>query len=254
MISGILIIAVVTFLAVLSHRRTRLEERVYKKIPLSDWFMGFIVPLILYLGWVMLAHNIISRPLSYILPFTDFQILVISFLFFVFAFVGNSIHFTSKILWRYIGRKNTMAARVNEMFHGKLSHYLVYIDGIIVAFHLPLLELNHPLFVPLGLSSMLLIAPAGVIFGFASSKSIFYTNQWFGGYTKPVFITLTGLLLTLIWVFREYQIHIGFYPVSLFIMTAFFSGAVSFITRQAVRLVRMKSEKRLKLLGKIMSV
>lgn len=254
MLRGILIAAAIAFLAVFTHRQTRLEQRVFKNVPLTDWITLLIAPIGLYIGWSIMINNIISRPYVARLPLDDFDIIATTFLFVVYAFVGNSLHFNSKVLWRYLrSQEHTMAYRVNEMFHGKLSHYLAYLCGLIVFFLLPILEINHPLSYPISSVYQYPIVIGGIVFGVCASKAIFYTNDWFGGYNKPLFIMVLFLIAILTSLFKAFQINFLFYPISLFITSIFASYLLTFIIRQAFIFTRLNSKKRLKFLARILS-
>src|SRR3989338_5440520 len=102
MLTGLLVIAIVGLLGVLTHRRSRFEERVLKHVPLSEWIIVLIVPVFMYLGWAVVVNNIIDRPRVRIIPFDDFNIIAVTVLFMLYGFVGNSMHFTGKVLWRYL--------------------------------------------------------------------------------------------------------------------------------------------------------
>lgn len=255
MLTGILIIAIVTLLAALSHRRSRLESKIYKNVPLADWLTVLIFPILLYIGWVSLVKNILARPYLVIIPFDDIDILAITILCMVYGFVGNAIHFTSKILWRYLVlQKNTMAYRVNEMFHGKLSHYLTYLNAIFIVFLLPVLEINHPLEIPAQSQILKLIMAAALIIGISASKSVFYTNEWFGGYNKPLFFIVSVFTFALSLIFRSFRLDFSYYPVGLFVFALYLSIIVTFLTRQMFIFTRLGNKRKLRFVAKILSV
>jgi hypothetical protein len=254
MLGSIIIIAVLGLLGVLLHRRTRLEERVLKHIPLSEWLTVLLFPLGFYVCWVISVRNIISRPLIPLIPLDDFDILAITIVFMVYAFVGNGIHFTGKILWRYLSRDaQSMAYKINEMFHGKLSHYIIYFDGLIVFFLLPILEINHPLVTPLPLTYIVMIILAGAVLGVSATKSIFYINEWFGGYNKPLFFISLILLSSLVAISKTLQLEYDYYPMKLFMTASFASMIASFIVRQVLIYTRLNKKARLRFLVKILS-
>lgn len=254
MITGILIIAVVSLLGVMSHRRSRLENRVYKHVPLTEWLVVLVIPVLIFFGWVMIVKNVLARPSVSILPYDDIDILAITMLSMAYAFVGNAFHFTSKILWTYLkNQKYSMAYKVNEMFHGKLSHYLVFLNAIVIIFLLPVLELNHPITYQNSniISNMLMVS--GVILGMSSIKTIFYTNEWFGGYNKPLFFFILAFLVALLTVIQYFRLDLGDYPVTLFVMAMGFSSICTFIFRQMAIFAKLGSKRRLRFLAKILS-
>lgn len=254
MLTGILIIAVVGLLGILSHRRSRLEHRIYKNVPLEDWFVVFLLPASLYIGWFFIVKNILSRPTVPLFSFEDIDILALTILFMVYGFVGNAIHFTGKILWRNLQNYSHIHAyKINEMFHGRLSHYLVFLNGFFIIFLLAVLEINHPVEGYVANYYLLLIAVLGIIFGFSGSKAVFYTNEWFGGYNKPLFIISSLLLLFLVSLGKYYRISYLFYPIYLFVTVMGISFVTAFVIRQIFIFMRLGSKRRLRFLAKIFS-
>lgn len=254
MVTGLLIIAIVSLLGVMSHRRTRLENRVYKNVPLAEWLIVLVVPVAIFFGWVMVVKNIIARTNVAIFLFDDIDILAIMILSMAYAFVGNAFHFTGKILWRYLQRqKYSMAYKVNEMFHGKLSHYLVFLNAIVIIFLLPILEINHPMAYQNSNTTNNVLVLAGVIFGMSSIKMIFYTNEWFGGYNKPLFFVMLAFLTALLTFVQYFKLDLGVYPVTLFVASMGFSSICTFIFRQMAIFTKLGNKRRLRFLAKILS-
>lgn len=254
MLTGILIIAVVGLLGVLSHRRSRLENRIYKNVPLSEWLTVLFLPIILYIGWFEVVKSMIQRPIVFRFPLEDFDILALTILFMVYGFVGNGIHFTGKILWRYLSnKKNSLVYKVNEMFHGKLSHYLVYLNIMFIVFLLSIFEINHPMPDYVSASYFRLSVLSGIIFGYAGSRAIFYTNAWFGGYNKPLFFICSALLLFILGMNRFYSMDYYYYPVNLFVVSMGGSFISSFVLRQLMIFAKLGEKRRLKFLAKMFS-
>lgn len=254
MMTGILIIAVVGILGILSHRRSKLETKIYRHVPLSDWLTVLILPIAIYLGWFFVVKNIIKRTSIDIFPLEDFDILAITILFMIYGFVGNGIHFTSKILWRYLSHdRYSMAYKINEIFHGKLSHYLIYLNGMFIMFLLGLFEINHPVSTYVTSTYLKLMVLAGVIFGYAGSRAIFYTNEWFGGYNKPLFFIDSVLVILTLVINRFYGMNYSFYPVNLFVVSMGGSFSSSFIIRQIFIFYKLGQKRRLRFLAKMFS-
>ncbi len=254
MLTAILITAFILLLGVLSHRHSRLENRIYKNVPLNDWLLVLILPVSLYLCWFFMVKNILSRPNIGILPLDDFDILAISILFMIYGFVGNGIHFTGKILWRYLQtQRRSIAFKINEMFHGKLSHYLVYLNFIFILFTLPIFEINHPMVYGVTNQYLLFIAIGGMIFGIACSKAIFYTNEWFGGYNKPLFYVVSILLIFILIILNYFQLRFAYYPIYLFTFVTGGSFISTFILRQLFIFTSLGNRRRLRFLAKMLS-
>ncbi len=254
MMTGILVIASITLLGILSYRNRWLENRVYKQIPLIDWVLLIILPIGLFLGWILLVRSIIDRPAIPILPLDDFDNLLVTILFFSYGFVGIGIHFAAKVLWRYLKKdKDMMAFKINEIFHDKLSHYLAFLNALFIIFMLVLLEINHPLpfFSPLGLQ--VIIAFAGVLAAVSSCKTIFLLNEWSDGYNRTLFsitFILLGLILNLI---RVLRLNYDYYPVMLFIISFLGGSLTTFVVRQVLIFTKLSKRRRLKFLARIFS-
>src|SRR3989338_793665 len=254
MLTGILIISLVTFIAVISYRRPRLEQRVVKQIPLIDWFNIFIFPMIFYFGLVMIVRNIMYRPRVNILDFEDSLLLGAGTIFLIYAFVGLSVHFVGKVLSRYIIR-STMSKiyYINEIFHGKLSHYIAYVCGYMVIFTLALLEINYPSTDKMNILMVLIVVTAGAISGFSATKTIFYTNAWFGGHHKPLFFLAIFLLLVLLGIYRSNKFSFAYYPINMFVTMALMTIVSTFLFRQFLIYFRLSKKRRLKFLSRILS-
>lgn len=254
MITGILIIAIVSFVGIISYRRPKFEQRVIKNIPLVDWFNILLFPIFFYFGLGLIVRSILTRPRIEILDFNEVFLLGIGALFLMYAFVGMSIHFVGKVLSRYIDRNNHHKIyQINEVFHGKLSHYISFVCAWMVVFILALLEVNYPLQLPLERVFVWIIITSGIIGGLSATKAIFYTNEWFGGYNKPLFFLTLLLLTILISIFRSDHLKLVLYPLNVFIITLFGSIITAFLVRQFLIYSRLSKKRRLKFLAKILS-
>lgn len=254
MLTGILLLGIIAFVGIISYKRPRLEQRILKKVPLIDWVNLLVFPIVIYYALVLIVENIISRGKVDILDFDDLQIIAIGLLFMVYAFVGNSIHFVGKVLSRYMPRSHhSITYQVNEIFHGKLSHYLVIVSSILLLFMLVILEINHPLNLLLASSNYYLVIIAGLLFGVSTAKTIFYTSGWFGGYNKPLFFIVSMLFLMQLMIYKTYKLLIFFYPFNLFYMSLSISFLATFLFRQFLIFSRLGKKRRLQFLAKILS-
>jgi len=253
MLTGILLLSIMTFVGFISYRRPRFEQRVFKKIPLADWITILVIPIVMYVGIILIVINILARPRIPILDFDDKTFIVFGLLFLLYGFVGTSMHFVSKVISRYIKGTNSMVYHVNEIFHGKLSHYLTFCSTLLVIFFTALLEINYPTAGRLTELQMIILILAGLLFGLSSSKAIFYTHRWVGGYTKPLFLLVTVLLLVTYGIFQTFGLDLSVYPVNLFVSALLGSIVVTFVTRQLFILMRLEKRRRLKFIGKILS-
>lgn len=255
MISGILLITIVGFIGIIAYRRPKLAEKVFKEVPLIDWLNILILPLVLYLGIVLVVEQILSRPKVEYLDYDNLRLLPLGALFLIYGFVGNSIHFVSKVLSRYIKpNKKDLVYRINELFHGKLSHYITYFCTLVVLFIIMILEINYPLEIKLGAGQEILIIISGVIFGVSCSKTIFYTNEWFGGHNKPLFVVVSLMTVITFVLFTSLKISFLNYPFAYFAAAVFTSIMVTFIFRQFLIFSKLGSKRRLKFLVRLLHI
>lgn len=255
MLTGILIISVVTFIAVVSYRRPRLEQRVIKNIPLIDWFLIFVFPIFFYFGLVMIIKSVLLRERLNLLDFDDTQIIGIGTLFMIYSFVGISVHFVSKVLSRYIKRsKEPKVYQINELFHGKLSHYVTFACAYMVVFSLALLEINYPMPVRLTNLTIGAIISAGILAGFSAFKGIFYTNVWFGGYNKPFFLISLVFQLILSSIYRSQKLIMNYYPMNIFISVILLTVISIYVFRQFMIFFKLSKRRRLQFISRILSI
>ncbi|MBI3379992.1 hypothetical protein HY029_04510 [Candidatus Gottesmanbacteria bacterium] len=255
MITGLLIISIISFIAVISYKRPRMEQKVFKNIPLVDWLNILGFPPLVYLGLVLIVVNIVNRPIVPILDFEDFTIITVGIFFLMLAFVGQSIHFVSKVISRYLpANKHALEYQVNEIFHGKLSHYMVIISALLVVFILDLLEINHPVFYSSPIGRNILIIIAGVLMGFAGGKSVIYTSSWHGGYYRPIFSLVFLLFLSKTGLFYFSDLHYSNYPMNLFSYAMYISIMTVFILRQFIIFSKLSEKRRLRFIAKLFSL
>lgn len=255
MISGILLITIVGFIGIIVYRRPKLAEKVFKEVPLIDWLNLLILPLFFYLGIVIVVEHILSRPKTELLDYDKLHLVPLGALFLIYGFVGYSIHFVSKVLSRYISpNKKDLVYRVNELFHGKLSHYMTYFCTLVVLFILAILEINYPLDNKLNSSHEILIIISGVVFGVSASKVIFSTNEWFGGHNKPLFVVVSLMTVITFVLFTSLKISFLYYPFAYFAAAVFTSIMVTFIFRQFLIFSKLGSKRRLKFLIRLLHI
>lgn len=251
---GILLFSIIGFIAVVSYKKRGLEVRVISNIPLIDWINILVVPILGYAGIALIVSNIISRPRREIIDFEDFPLLVLGVLFLIYAFVGNSIHFVGKVLSRYIGpRKHNQIYRINEVFHGKLSHYLGMVCTALVFYVICLIELNHPLVPPGDNLTLYIVIAMGILTGFSAMKVIFYTSGWFGGYNRPIFLLVSVLMISLFLMTRNLQLVLSSYPLTIFVITSFGSVLIAFILRRFLIMTRLSRRRGFRIFAKLLS-
>lgn len=247
MFLGLIIAAVAGILAVLTHRSSRLEHKVYKHVPLVEWLNLLVYPTFFFIGWLAVIANIFTRPKTEIFPLDDFLLMSIIFFSIIYGFIGTALHFTGKILWHYLKTQpKAMAFRVNEMFHGRLSHYLTYINTMAVLFLTPLLEINHPLIDPLPHAYQALIMIIAVLCGAAFCRAIFYTNEWFGGYSRPLSFLGLMFLGVLVAIQQFYDVPFDKSPVLFFSTSVFACFVGTFALRQLFIFLRLANKNKLR--------
>lgn len=250
-----MLLSILAFIGVISYRRPGLTHRVFKNIPLIDWINILIIPITVYFALTLIVKNILDRPAVAILDFEDSSLLSFGLLFLIYAFVGNSIHFVAKVLSRYIPQeKHSIVYQINEIFHGKLSHYMVYICALLLVFITALLEINHPLSSKFSKSILRIIYSCGLLIGFSSAKTIFYTGEWYGGNKKPFALLISLLFLILFLYFKMHHLNYGYYPMNLFAISFFVSFLLTFIIRQLLIFSRLSHKRRLRFLAKLLSI
>lgn len=254
MLTGILIISLAIFISVVFYRRRRLEERVIKQIPIIDWLFMFVFPIIFYIGIVLIIKGMLFRYRVNILDFDEFFLIGVGAIFMIYGIVGVSVHFVSKVLSRYIRNdKNSKVYQINEIFHGKLSHYLTFACAYMVIFTVALLEINYPNPYKLTFSATLLMIATGVIAGFSAFKAIFWTNTWTGGYNKPFFIITLVFLIILRSIYKSNDLSIGYYPMNMFIFSSLLTVITIYVSRQILIYSKLTKKRRMRFLSRLLS-
>lgn len=254
MLTGLLVIVALGIIAALTHRNSWVERVILKNVYLWEWMTILVLPMMFYIGWILIVRSILDRPMVGVIPFDDFDVIAVTMLFLAYGSIGNAMHFTAKVLWRYMDkRKNTMLYKINEIFHDKLSHYLIYLSAIFILFLLPILEINHPIESGLMSHYLLIIILAGVLFGNQAGRGIVGVNEWFGGYNKPLFFVIGVIMGSIFILFKALGLSFGQYPVSIFIFSVGLSYLATFIFRQMMIFSRLNQKRRLKFLAKILS-
>jgi hypothetical protein len=255
MITGIFLISTLIFVGVISYRRPKLEQKVFKNIPLIDWMIILVLPVVAYIVLTLLVRNIMSKPRIEKLDIDELLILATGIFFLGYAFVGNSIHFVGKVLSRYIDpKKDLHIYKINEIFHGHLSHYMSFICLHMVFLMIAFLEINYPLIYRLPRAQFLLLILSGVLSGVSAKKAIFYTNDWFGGYNRPLFFLNLVLMSVVYLMFRSFEISFLYYPFNLFAFTVFTTIVSSFVISQIMKWTKLSNRKRMRLINRVLSI
>jgi len=249
MITGLILLAIVAGIAAFSYRQSRLEQRLIKDVALIDWINLFILPILGYLVCVFLTANILSRPGVRFVRINDFILVSVGILFLVYAYVGNSIHFVSKVLYRHMKITNPVF-RINELFHGKLSHYVTTVCIFLTLFVLALLELNHPLQKGFQNVPFLIDALAGIVMGISVSRIIFYTVELRDN--KSMLLFCFAMFIALISLLIGFSLPISSYPITASLVVSMGTFIILFCLRRIIIRFRWTKKRSLRLLTKIM--
>lgn len=199
-------------------------KRKFKKIPINDWISLVFLPIVIYVWWAFVVKSILSRPYTPIINVSDIDLMLITFGVIAVGAVGNTIHSTGKILWYHLEPKKDVvksAYLINEIFHGPLGHYIVFICGLLIIFLMPVLEINHPIEQALKPHEMRILAFSGILFGISIKRCFSFTSRWFGGYNKILFVYTTILTALTASLYHFFDMYFYLYPITWFAVWIF---------------------------------
>lgn len=254
MITGLILLALIAAVGAFSYQQSKLEQRLIKDISLNDWFILLGVPLLGYLSVVFMVGSILNRPGLNRFWITDFVLGAAGAPALVYAFVGNSMHFVSKVLSRHIPpNHHSDVYRINELFHGKLSHYLTWMCAFLTFFTIVLLELNHPLVSALTSPLILLVIIAGILIGVSAARSIFFTTDYWGG-NRSMFIFNVSMMAILLALIRWFSLSIPSYPAALCLIVITTTITILFTIRRIFVRFKLARRKQFRMLAKMMVI
>ncbi len=240
MILGMAIFLTIVCFGVLTHDKTRFESKVYKNIPLYDWMLITFFPVGCFVATAIFVRSIVLRQFYQVLPFQDFEILIVGTLVLIYASAGNSIHFTSKVLWRYLDpHKQKTAYEVNELFHGKFSHLLSFVGVLLIMFSMSLLEINHPLPLPIDQVRQWVVLLAGIFTGgfvtkmIINSRSDSNAKDFSWSVNRSVFLIGLTIGLLHIYIIYIYKLNLLLYPFNTYTVIFIISVILAFLVRKA---------------------
>jgi predicted acetyltransferase len=221
MSTGLILIAVALFIAVFVYRKPNLERKLLKQIPLTYWINLVVVPALLYLGLAIIVGSILSRERVEIMAQNDFFLLVTITFTMMGAYVGHAIHSVAKVLWHYlVFDKNHAAYKVNEFFHGKFSHYLIFTSSLLTLLGIALLEVNYPMAKPLNKAQMIVIISGAIIFGASSIKGFRKSKEDY--YRKLTYVCTITFVIDAA-VLKYFNISVQHYQFNTF-LTAYLAS------------------------------
>jgi hypothetical protein len=235
MILGMIVFFIVIGFGVLTHGTPRFEQKIYKHIPLYDWLLITLFPIGCYIATALFVRTIMLRNTMPILPFGDVEILIAGVLIVVYAVSGNSIHFTSKVLWRYLDKDlQKTAYEVNELFHGKFSHLLTFVGVLLILFCISLLEMNHPVLEPINESTRKGIVFMSIFTGVFVAKMVVKSrsNDLSWRINRPLFAV--GFLVGVLHLYIVYILNLDlyFYPFNLYTLLFLSTFITGFLLRK----------------------
>lgn len=123
----------------------RFSPRTIKQFPIVQFFYLFVSAPLISLSLINIAIDVMHRPGQSLEIIPD-QVLFSLFCFSVIlGALGAGIHSLSVTISNsLLLHERLKAFRISESVHGFLSHEMLYINAMIVAFLLILLEQNHP--------------------------------------------------------------------------------------------------------------
>ena len=245
-------LALTVFFGVFVYRRPSFEKKLLKQIPIVDWMNLLLLPTIVYFALASIVISILSRYESTILEVNDEILFSLLILVLIFTFIGNSIHFCGKVLWRYIPvNKNDIVYQVNEIFHDKLSHYLSFMGALVTLFLIGILEINHPSEMsmsPMQFSTMIVV---GMVSGAAGLKAVL---AWTHSQYRPI-SWLNFLLLCLqLFIFGSYDLTFMYYQYNVFLLSYMATMSVLFSVRTIMIITRLHGKRRMRFIAKLVSL
>lgn len=251
MLVGLLLLALIAFIGAFGYKQSRLEQRVIKNISLVDWINILLVPLFGYVGAVLVVTNILSRPNADIFGLNDIGLFIVGMPFFIYAFVGNSIHVVSKAISRHMKENpRSLSYRVTELFHGKFSHYISWVCLFLAFFVIVLLEINHPLTSALSTDVTWVIAFAAILVGVSMARTFFYTSDYWGG-NRSMYIFIGALFIAVSGLFSSFHLSYSYYPTGLFLAMMVGTMLILFILRRVFVVFRLTQKRRLRFLVRL---
>jgi len=242
MILGMLVFFAVIAFGVLTYDRPRFEQKIYKNIPLDDWMLITVFPIGCYIATALFVYSIILRPTVQVLPFQDIDIIIAGVLILIYSSAGNSIHFTSKVLWKYLDKhKQKTAYEVNELFHGRFSHLITFIGVILIMFCICLLELNHPLSEPITDKTQLSVLLLSIFTGLFVARMVIKSRSQDLSWRINRQMFSIGVLLACLhaYVISTYNINLLLHPFNDYTFLFLLTFIVSFLLRKAYYSLRI---------------
>lgn len=254
MILGLILLALVAAVGAFSYQQSKLEQRLIKDIPLNDWIFFLVIPFLAYLAVIFIVGSILNRPGLNRFWINDFVLGAAGAPALVYAFVGSSMHFVSKVLSRHIpANHRSDAYRINELFHGKFSHYLTWMSSFMTFFTIVLLEFNHPLIPALTSPVIVLVVFAGMLIGISTARSIFFTTEYWGG-NRSMFIFSFSMLIAIIGLVRWFSLFLPSYPAAFCMISITATLVGLFMIRRVFVTLKLSRKKRFRVLAKMMVI
>jgi hypothetical protein len=235
MIVGMLILFAVIAFGLLTYDRPRFEQKIYKNIPLDDWMLITVFPIGAYIATAFFVYSIVLRPTVQILPLRDIHIIIAGVLILLYSSAGNSIHFTSKVLWKYLDKhKHKTAYEVNELFHGRFSHLIVFVGVSLIMFCICLLEINHPLVQPINYQNQVSILLMSIVTSLFVIRMVIKSRSQDLSWRINRPLVSFGILLGVLhgYIISSYKVDLSLHPFNAYTLLFFFTFILFFLLRK----------------------
>jgi len=189
-----IIIGLLFILTAIFFKSSKLQEKKIFYLSFYHFFQQFIFLPIVFLLLLNFSFQIIISPQIKNLFLTDLILIIGFFTCLLITIVGLAIHTISKTYSIYLkkfGDKNEDIFNLNNFFHMRFSHNLIYSFGILSAFFLSLMEISHQ---QSYYSNNLIVFLSGLLIGLASGKSI---NWYKESLNKSMYFLNSVILLVL---------------------------------------------------------
>jgi hypothetical protein len=159
------------------------------------YYLMFATPII-SVALINLGLEVIKRPTVQVLPIPETMIFSFYVFAVIFGTIGSGIHSTSTSVYEvFIKERVNNAFYINQIFHGPLSHNMIYLGGVGVLTFISMLEINHPIEVAHTTLEVNIIL--GLVLGVLISLGIIWSsyirpNMWGAFIGSLVLLNLIG--------------------------------------------------------------
>lgn len=168
--------------------------------------------LLIALGMDIIARPQIANPIFP--PNILFALFSVSV---VVAAMGVAIHSTATSVYLSFKHRSELeeeAYQTNEIFHGSLSHNLLFIGTILAVFFLSVLEINHPASYGININYLISL---GILLGLIQAIGVLWSGRIDVGYSLGSSFVCSLFLLSIL---RGIKTPLNLYPYAVIFMSA----------------------------------